>query len=135
MTADTTRSRCTQLLVVDDEPAVREILSAMLSASGYEVTTVGIGSEAIRLLERRSFDLVLLDVHLPGLNGWDVLDRTRALPAPPPVLMISDERYEAEALRRGASFLAKPYRRAAVDDSVRRALGIEGCPGSCQGEG
>lgn len=111
-----------RLLVVDDEPAVREILSAMLGLCGYAVHSTGIGSDALRLLREASFDLVLLDVNMPAVSGWRVLDSLQELPDAPPVLMISDERYEAEAARRGAGFLAKPYRRSAVEAAVEAAL-------------
>ncbi|MCK9494534.1 MAG: response regulator [Dehalococcoidia bacterium] len=117
-----TSSTTARLLVVDDQPAVREILAAMLTLGGYEVTAVGMGSQAIQLLGERPFDLVLVDVNMPGANGWQVLDRAQALSPAPPVLMISDERYEAEALRRGAGFLGKPYRRSVVEESVRQML-------------
>lgn len=112
-----------RLLVVDDEPTVREILAAILALSGFEVTAVGVGSAALRLLGERSFDLVLLDVNLPGASGWKVLEYMRNIAPVPNVLMISDERYEAEARRRGVGFLAKPYRRPDVERVVRQMLG------------
>ena len=118
--------RTARLLVVDDEPAVREILAAMLTLGGFHVTSVGMGSEAIRLLGERSFDLVLLDVNMPGASGWQILDHMRTIAPVPAVLMISDERYEAEALRRGVGFLAKPYRRSAVEETVREMLRTSG---------
>jgi DNA-binding response OmpR family regulator len=111
-----------RLLVVDDEPTVREILVAILDLNGFDVTSVSMGSAAIRLLGERSFDLVLLDVNMPGTSGWQVLDQMRAIAPVPHVLMISDERYEEEAHLRGVGFLAKPYRRSAVEAVVRRML-------------
>ena len=111
-----------RLLVVDDQPAVREILAAMLELEGYEVTSAASGIEGLALVRARRFDLVLLDVNMPGASGWSVLDRLEEIPGAPPVLIISDERYEDEAYRRGAGFLSKPYRRAAVHEAVARML-------------
>ena len=108
-----------RLLVVDDQPAVREILAAMLELEGYEVTSAASGIEGLALVRARRFDLVLLDVNMPGASGWSVLDHLEEIPGAPPVLMIS---YEDEAYRRGAGFLSKPYRRAAVHEAVARML-------------
>lgn len=62
-----------QILVVDDNPNNRDLLSRRLSRSGYDVTTADDGSEALRLLDDRPFHLVILDVMMPGLSGTDVL--------------------------------------------------------------
>lgn len=110
------------LLVVDDQPVVREILAAMLQVEGYDVTSAASGIEGLTLLRTRRFDLILLDVNMPGASGWSVLDQLDAIAGAPPVLIISDERYEDEARRRGVGFLPKPYRRAAVHEAVARIL-------------
>jgi len=124
-----------RVLVVDDEPAVREILEAMLEMQGHEVTIVGLVSEALTQLRRHPFDLVLLDVNIPGGSGWEVLDVIQASRPRPPVLMISDERYQDEALRRGAAgFLAKPYHRRAVDNAVSQILGAHFMPAGIEAE-
>lgn len=112
-----------RLLVVDDEPAVREILAAMLEASGYEVVATHFVSDALRLVREESFAVALLDVHLPGSSGWTLLEAVRESSPGTRVLMISDERHRSEAARRGADgYLAKPYTRAAVESAVRRLL-------------
>ena len=61
------------ILFVDDEAPLRELIHAYLSAEGYEVTTAEDGSQAIALLGERSFDVVLLDLHMPNVDGLDVL--------------------------------------------------------------
>lgn len=111
------------LLVVDDQPAVREILAAMLDLAGYTVRQASNGSEAVRAMGREAFDLVLLDVHLPGNSGWEILQQLRSISPAQRVVMISDERHEDEARARGADgFLAKPYRRTALEDTVQEIL-------------
>jgi signal transduction histidine kinase len=65
------------LLAVDDNPQNRDLLKRMLERQGYSVTTAANGEECLRLLAEQRFDLVLLDVIMPGLNGFDVLSRIR----------------------------------------------------------
>lgn len=68
------------LLVVDDEPTVRELLPAALCYAGFDVDVAADGEEALRVAARRPPDLVLLDVMLPGIDGFEVIRRLRALP-------------------------------------------------------
>ncbi|MCK5578559.1 MAG: response regulator, partial [Planctomycetes bacterium] len=58
-----------KILVVDDEPQIRELLRRFLTKSGYEVTTVESGAEAIKKITDKSFSLVLSDVMMPGMDG------------------------------------------------------------------
>ncbi|MBG0831349.1 response regulator transcription factor [Planomonospora sp. ID67723] len=71
-----------RLLVVDDEPVVRELLSATLRFAGYTVSSAGTGSEALEAARHEAPDLVLLDVMLPDLDGFEVIRRLRELPRP-----------------------------------------------------
>ncbi len=67
-----------RLLVVDDEPNIRELLSASLRFAGFEVLTAADGREAVQIAERSRPDLVVLDVMLPDLDGFAVIQRLRA---------------------------------------------------------
>ena len=67
------------ILVVDDEPNVRASLSAALSDEGYAVQVAGSGELAFAMLQRQSYDLVLLDVWLPGMDGLEVLEQLQHL--------------------------------------------------------
>jgi len=78
-----------RVLVVDDEPGVRSALEAILADEGFEVTTVETGEEGLEALERGSFDALLLDVWLPGIDGLDTLRRLRELNHDVEVVMIS----------------------------------------------
>jgi two-component system OmpR family response regulator len=84
MTAGDTGGAASQdtgtLLVVDDEPTVRELLSATLRYAGFTVTAAATGQEALAEVSRRQPDLVLLDVMLPDIDGFEVLRRLRELP-------------------------------------------------------
>lgn len=68
----------TTVLAVDDQPTNLRLLDAVLSPRGYRVITAGSGQEALALLDKLDVDLVLLDVVMPGLDGYDVCRRIRA---------------------------------------------------------
>jgi CheY-like chemotaxis protein len=116
-----------EVLVVDDEVVVLTVLREALRRGGYRVTTAASGEEAIDLLRKRRFDLVLTDKNLPGASGIEVLRFARALdPAPAVVLITGYSSYDSavEALDIGAQdYIEKPIRD--VDNlrfRIRRAL-------------
>ncbi len=63
-----------RILIVDDEKPICDLIDLNLSASGYHCKAVQDGLEAIDLIEREAFDLILLDIMLPGADGYDVMD-------------------------------------------------------------
>ena len=103
----------TSLLVVDDEPAVRRSLSRALGLEGYEVSTAQDGAEALDVLTRASYEAVVLDVAMPGVDGIEVCRRLRAGGDRTPVLMLTardaiDDR--VAGLDAGADdYLVKPF--------------------------
>ena len=62
------------VLMIDDDPSVRGSLSKLLEESGYGVRTAADGRSGLRLLQREQFHLLVLDLDLPGISGWDLLD-------------------------------------------------------------
>jgi DNA-binding response OmpR family regulator len=102
------------LLVVDDDEANRDLLSRRLTRKGYEVSVAEDGSRAIGLVRGQPFDLVLLDVVMPGLSGLEVLQELRqSHPATElPVIMVTAKNESGdivEALRLGANdYVSKP---------------------------
>jgi len=100
------------ILVVDDEAPMRKLLASNLKASGYTVRAAADGLEALQLIEEHPFDLLLLDVNMPGPNGLQVLEAVRRGTAVP-ILMVSArgrERDKVEALDLGADdYLSKPF--------------------------
>lgn len=68
------------ILVVDDEPDNRAIMSAALAASGYRVREASGGEEAVALALREVPDLILLDMAMPGVSGWEAVRRIKAMP-------------------------------------------------------
>ncbi|HTO77843.1 MAG TPA: sigma-54 dependent transcriptional regulator [Thermoanaerobaculia bacterium] len=114
------------ILVVDDEPDIRDALRMILEYEGYTVTTAGDGPSALQEIESNPPGAVLLDIKMPGMDGLQVLDRIVARDGAPPVLMISghgDIATAVESTRRGAvDFLEKPPQRERILVSLANAL-------------
>jgi two-component system response regulator MprA len=102
-----------RVLVVDDDPDLREFLSSELQVEGYRCNVAGSGQEALLQLRRERFDLVLLDWGLPDFSGVEVCERLRASNITTPVLMLTAHDDVAErvmALDAGADdYLTKPF--------------------------
>ena len=117
-----------RILIVDDEPAIRQTLGAVLEDEGYQVTTLAAGEECVAELGRHAYDLVLLDIWLPGLDGLAVLELIQELPLSdrPPVVMISGHGNIETAVRAtklGAfDFLEKPLTIDKVTIAAKNAI-------------
>ena len=77
------------ILIVDDEEGIRQSLGSVLHDEGYHAEAVGSGEACLDLLGKKRCDVVLLDIWLPGIDGLQALEKIRALPTPPIVIMIS----------------------------------------------
>jgi two-component system KDP operon response regulator KdpE len=102
-----------RVLVVDDEAAIRRALRPPLVELGFHVTEASRGEEALQLLRAGSFDVVLLDINMPGIGGIETLRRIRAFAPRLPVLMVTvrdGEEEKVEALEQGADdYVTKPF--------------------------
>ena len=112
-----------RILVVDDQQDIRDMTALVLSGAGYRVDTVGSGESALSTLEQDRFDLVLLDINMPEMDGWETLRLIRCDEelAGVPVVMFSvkgEIRDKIEGLQEGAvDFVTKPF---IVDDLIER---------------
>ena len=115
------------ILVVDDEPAMRLLLSSVLKEEGHDVTSAASGEEALQLIAKRHYHLVLTDLKMPGISGLDLLERVkRDDPGTAVIILTAFGTVEGavEAMRRGAvHYLLKPLSNPEeLRLSVRRVL-------------
>ncbi len=100
-----------KILVVDDEKTICDLIDLNLSASGYQCRTVQDGLEALNIIESEPFDLILLDIMLPGADGYDIMEYIR--PMGIPVIFITakhEVRDRVKGLKLGADdYLVKPF--------------------------
>lgn len=114
------------VLIVDDDPELRDVLSAMLVKAGHVVDQAGDGPDALEKLATGEFDVVLLDINLPSMNGLDVLAQIQGLLKPPlVVVMTGDDTPEPllEAVRLQAyRYLRKPFPLRIIVDAIADAM-------------
>lgn len=120
-------SRARRVLVVDDQEDIREMAGLILAGAGYEVRTAESGREALRFLRESPFDLVLLDINMPELDGWATLRLLRTDEAVDDVKVAmfsvkSEVRDKVNSLKDGAiDYITKPF---SVDELLARVLRI-----------
>ncbi len=102
------------VLVVDDEPALRKVIRTSLAASGFTVEEAGTGAEALSILYQRLFDIVLLDMNMPGMGGIEACRQIRAFAPGIGIVMVTvrdSEEDKVRALEAGADdYVTKPFR-------------------------
>ena len=118
------------ILLVDDEPSILTIFQLILSMEGHEVRTALKGDEAITFVARGGIDLVVCDVRMSPVDGFEVLRQVRQLQPGIPVIIVSaygDPDAISKLVALGAlSFLQKPTSPAQLVEAVNNALGIKG---------
>ena len=116
-----------EIFVVDDDPAVRETLSVVLSAGGYEVICFADGAALLAVARTRTPSCILLDVNIPGKSGLDILKELRGEDYPAPIFMISghgDIAMAVSAIKNGAlDFIEKPFRGGEIVARLNEAIG------------
>lgn len=117
------------ILIVEDEADIRDVLEYVLQNAGYQVESAGRGDEALEIARRRSVDLVVLDIGLPGLSGLEVLPRLAGMEIPVLVLSSHDRDDQVVAgLEVGADdYVTKPFNHRElllrIDKIIRRTRG------------
>ena len=117
-----------RVIIIDDDVDIRTMASRVLELEGFAVLQARNGDEGLRLMREKTFDLVLLDLRMPGRDGWSVLEEMKADPdlSGIPVVMFasSGDRFQVEkAKSRGVQiYLEKPLSVTRLKESVGRAL-------------
>jgi CheY-like chemotaxis protein len=118
------------ILVVDDEPAILDMIAELLGYEGYQVVTTSEGSVALTQAKADPPALILLDLMMPGMSGWQVIAALRASPqtrAIPVVLLSARRDLQATATELGiVTFLAKPFDIDELLDIVHQHAGPDG---------
>jgi len=123
-----TTTRGATVLLVDDEDSLRRVMKDLLTRDGYEVVEARTGAEALDQVDRHAPDIVVLDLNLPGMDGYQVLSELRARPATAriPVIVLTakgDEDNEVRVFELGADdFLSKPFRAKALSKRLEVML-------------
>jgi CheY-like chemotaxis protein len=117
------------VLVVDDEDALRSVLSTELISEGYTVDTAPDGDDAITILQQKAFDLVLLDIKMPRVDGFEVLRFIKQKYPNTKVIMLTgfaDLKNAIESKKLGAEdFVSKPYDLVDLLTTIERVLSAE----------
>jgi len=119
-----------KVFIIDDDPDIREIVQANLEGAGYAVVEARDGVEGLRMVHEENPDLVILDVLMPEVDGWEVMRRIQRDPrkAGLPVIMLTCVSEDAEVLRglqEGAlEYLTKPFQPENVVSSVKTLLDV-----------
>ena len=115
-----------EIFVVDDDPAVRDTLSMVLQAAGYEVICFADGAALLAVARNRTPACMLLDVHIPGKSGLDILRELHGEDYPAPIFMISgqgDIAMAVSAIKNGAlDFIEKPFRGSEIVARLNEAI-------------
>jgi DNA-binding NtrC family response regulator len=115
-----------KIMVVDDEPGMRSLLSKVLTKSGYFVTALEKGEDALESMSAEDYDLAILDIEMPGMNGIELLGRIREKDPNLNVVMITaygSLQSAVDAMRRGAyDYLTKPFEMEEIKLVVEKAL-------------
>lgn len=118
-----------RILVIDDQDSIRSVLRTALMDAGAEVLEAGSGADGVTVATRELPDLILLDIAMPGMNGWQVLEALRGVAETseiPVVLETSSGDFPSYDLAKRhavAAFISKPFRLVDVIETCRRIIG------------
>jgi DNA-binding NtrC family response regulator len=115
-----------RILVVDDEDDLRKLLTHFVSGAGYEVTAAEDGEQALEQLRKGAYDLALLDIMMPNMNGIELLKQIRQQSPGTKAIMLTgytDLKNAMEAREFGArDFISKPFKMEDVLETIKRVL-------------
>jgi CheY-like chemotaxis protein len=115
-----------RVLVIDDEASVRAVVCDFLRGLGCDADEADSGATGVTLVQRQRYDLVITDLKMPGMTGWEVVESVRASVPTVPIVMISGFATDADRTRAqeaGLTFLQKPFQLAEFRLAITQALG------------
>jgi two-component system capsular synthesis sensor histidine kinase RcsC len=120
----TTIARDPKILLVDDNAVVRDMLVDLVGSLGYAADAASGGAEALALFDRNRYDIVLTDLLMPGMSGWEVLAAVRQRDSRMPVIIITGTPAigDPRAAQPGIAVLKKPVDVKALDDTIKEKL-------------
>lgn len=118
----------TSVLVIDDDPGISRLIKCNLESSDTQVFEAASGSDGVRILQEETVDLLLLDLRLPDLNGWEILDHLRSvdLLRELPVIVISAEPPSRTLIQQFAvdDYIEKPFDVRDLVLRVKKVIGL-----------
>ncbi|MCG8592616.1 MAG: response regulator [Proteobacteria bacterium] len=115
-----------RILAVDDQRYFRELIEGLLTEEGYQVQTAASGDEALHILEREDFDIVITDLVMPGVDGTELVQRIKERLPDQEIIMVTgvvDVKTAVEAMKQGATdYILKPFDRKSLSDSLDKIL-------------
>lgn len=120
----TAPSQDPRILLVDDNTIVRDMLVDLVGSLGYRADSAASGEEALALFDRRRYGMVLTDLLMPGMSGWDVLAALRQRDAHIPVVIVTGSPVvgDPRASQPGVAVLKKPVDVTALDAMIKKML-------------
>jgi two-component system alkaline phosphatase synthesis response regulator PhoP len=121
-----------RILIAEDEPDIRELISLALQFNGFEVISASDGAEAVELASNNSFDLIMLDVRMPRLTGYEACRQLREMETTKeiPIIFLSAKGQEAEVdegLEAGADrYILKPFAPIELANEIKQILAERG---------
>jgi DNA-binding response OmpR family regulator len=118
----------TRILIAEDEPDIRELITLTLQFNGFDVTSARDGAEAVEIAQRGQFDLILMDVRMPRMTGYEACRRLRELDVTKdiPIIFLSAKGQEAEVqqgLQAGADqYILKPFAPDMLSRKIKEVL-------------
>lgn len=110
-----------RVLCVDDEPLIRMMLADSVTDLGLTALEAENGEEAVALIEAQDIDLVITDIRMGAISGWEVAERARAKRPTMPIIYVSGFPSKGKSLP-GAIYIAKPFRPHEIETAIRRCL-------------
>ena len=117
-------SQDSRILLVDDNHVVRDMLVDLVGSLGYRADAAGGGAEALSLFDRGQYDVVLTDLVMPGMSGWEVLAAVRQRDPRMPIIILTGTPAigDPRAAQPGVAVLRKPVDVTALDATIKRLL-------------